>query len=88
MQANDPNRRLIDECRHDHITAQAASTARLEALKSEVAVLKIQVSTFERELLERVQRLEFIPIKMIVYALTGGILSTVLAAILAKVLIK
>ena len=88
MHDDDLTRRLIDDLRRDCNAAQSTNIANLEIIKSKVAVVEIQIATFEKALLERVQRLEFIPVKMIVYALAGGALSTVLAALLAKVIMK
>lgn len=81
-------RRLVDDLRRELSVTQTANMAVMEATKRELAVLQGQIVTFEKALLERVQRLEFIPVKLIAYALAGGTLTTVLGAILSKVILK
>lgn len=85
---DDQSRQLIDELRREINTAQFANMVIMEATKRELAVLQGQIMTFEKALLERVQRLEFIPVKLIAYALAGGTLTTVLGAVLSKIIIK
>lgn len=88
MHDDDSNRRLVDDLRRELAIIQITNVAVMESNKSEISVLKLQISNFEKALLERVQRLEFVPVKLIAYALAGGTLTTVLGAILAKVVIK
>ena len=70
-------RSAIDELRQELAKAQMSA-----------AVMAKQIEEFEKALLERVQRLEFLPVKLIAYALAGGTLTTVLGAILSKVIMK
>ena len=82
------NRKLIDELRQEVSKSQVASTAVLEETRREIAVIKVQVIAFEKALLERVQKLEFLPVKLIAYGLAAGTLTTVLGAVLQKVFLK
>jgi len=87
-QDDEHTRRLLDDLRRENMSSQTASIIAMEVVKSEVAILKIQILAFEKALLERVQKLEFIPVKLIAYALAGGTLTTVFGAVIAKVIIK
>ena len=71
------SRKAIDDLRQE-----------LSILKTASAVMDKQIQEFEKALIERVQRLEFLPVKLIAYALAGGTLTTVLGAILSKVIMK
>lgn len=53
-----------------------------------IAVLKSEFNGIKEDIEKLVTRVEFAPIKIIVYSLCGCILSSVLAAILAKIIIK
>jgi hypothetical protein len=88
MPDEDSNRRLIDDLRKELSTMQAANVALIEVIRRDLAISQSQILNFEKALVERVQRLEFIPVKMIAYALAGGTLTTVLGAILSKVILK
>jgi hypothetical protein len=88
MPDEDSNRRLIDDLRKELSTIQAANVALIEVIRRDLAISQSQILNFEKALVERVQRLEFIPVKMIAYALAGGTLTTVLGAILSKVILK
>ena len=78
----------LDDLRQEGVKTQTANIALIEATRREIAVLQGQIATFEKALLTRVERLEFIPVKLIAYALAGGTLTTVLGAILSKVILK
>jgi hypothetical protein len=82
------NRRLIDDLRKELTAMQIANVAVLEVIRRDLAISQMQIIAFEKALLDRVQKLEFIPVKIIAYALAGGALTTVLGAVLSKVIIK
>jgi hypothetical protein len=58
--------------------------------KSDLNVVRLQeqVSQMQRTITELITRAEFAPVKMIAYGLATAVGSTVLMAILAKVIIK
>lgn len=60
----------------------------LSKIQTSIAVMETQIKKFEEGLIERVQRLEFTPVKLIAYGLAGGVLTTVLGAILKQVIMK
>ena len=80
--------RLIDDLRQEFVKTQTANIAMIESTRREIAILQGQIINFEKALINRVERLEFIPVKLIAYALAGGTLTTVLGAILSKVILK
>jgi hypothetical protein len=84
----DQNRKLIDDLRRELTAMQIANVAVLEVIRRDLAISQMQIIAFEKALMERVQKLEFIPVKIIAYALAGGTLTTVLGAVLSKVILK
>ena len=80
--------RLIDDLRQEFVKTQTANIAMIESTRREIAILQEQIINFEKALINRVDRHEFIPVKLIAYALAGGTLTTVLGAILSKVILK
>ena len=87
-QENDTLRRLIDDMRQEANKAQTLNVAMIEVARRDIAVLQGQIIVFEKALISRVERLEFIPVKLIAYALAGGTLTTVMGAVLSKVILK
>lgn len=57
---------------------------------NQVAIVRLQeqLSSLQKDVSELVTRAEFAPVKMIVYGLATAVMSSVLMAILAKVIIK
>lgn len=53
-----------------------------------VVVLQEQVSTLQKTVSELVTKAEFAPVKMIAYGLATAVMSSVLMALLAKVIMK
>lgn len=60
----------------------------LRKLGENVVRLQEQVATLQATVKDLVTRVEFTPVKLIAYGLAGTILSSVLMAILSKVLMK
>lgn len=60
----------------------------IRELSNNVVRLQEQVSTLQTAVKDLVTRVEFTPVKLIAYGLAGTILSSVLMAILSKVLMK
>ena len=56
--------------------------------ETEIALLKQSVDSLKTVVTTLVTRLEFAPIKLVVYCLCGCILTAVIGAIISKVLIK
>jgi len=57
-------------------------------LRSDVVRLQVQVQNLENVVKELVTKAEFAPVKLIAYGLATAVMSSVLMAILAKVIIK
>ena len=85
---DDDSRKIIDEMRRDANTGQAAMMALIEAQRRDVIVLQQENSTLKSQILAKVEKLEFWPVKMLVYAMATGTLTTVLGALIAKVIVK
>ena len=81
-------RNRTDELRRDMAVIHVTDAAIIEAMRRDMVVLQTQVLAFEKALINRVERLEFIPVKLIAYALAGGTLTTVMGAVLSKVILK
>lgn len=60
----------------------------IRELSNNVVRLQEQVATLQTSVKDLVTRVEFTPVKLIAYGLAGTILSSVLMAILSKVLMK
>ncbi|MGL4457917.1 MAG: hypothetical protein ACRCUB_05895 [Plesiomonas shigelloides] len=60
----------------------------IQDLSTNVALLQEQVKNLQATVKELVTRVEFTPVKLIAFGLAGTILSSVLMAILARVIIK
>lgn len=60
----------------------------IRELSNNVVRLQEQVATLQAAVKDLVTRVEFTPVKLIAYGLAGTILSSVLMAILSKVLMK
>lgn len=60
----------------------------IRELSNHVVRLQEQVATLQVAVKDLVTRVEFTPVKLIAYGLAGTILSSVLMAILSKVLMK
>ena len=60
----------------------------IRELSTNVVRLQEQVATLQTAVKDLVTRVEFTPVKLIAYGLAGTILSSVLMAILSKVLMK
>lgn len=60
----------------------------IRELSNHVVRLQEQVATLQASVKDLVTRVEFTPVKLIAYGLAGTILSSVLMAILSKVLMK
>lgn len=60
----------------------------LRKLSENVIRLQEQVSTMQSTIKDLVTRAEFTPVKMIAYGLATAVMSSVMMAILAKVVIK
>ncbi|WP_288078518.1 hypothetical protein [Pseudomonas sp.] len=60
----------------------------IRELSNNVVRLQEQVATLQTAVKDLVTRVEFTPVKLIAYGLAGTILSSVLMAILSKVLMK
>ncbi|MND16996.1 hypothetical protein D3C76_388850 [compost metagenome] len=60
----------------------------LRKLSENVIRLQEQVSTMQNTIKDLVTRAEFTPVKMIAYGLATAVMSSVMMAILAKVVIK
>lgn len=60
----------------------------IQELSTNVALLQEQVKNLQATVKELVTRVEFTPVKLIAFGLAGTILSSVLMAILARVIIK
>lgn len=60
----------------------------LRKLGENVVRLQEQVATLQATVKDLVTRVEFTPVKIIAYGLAGTILSSVLMAIMSKVLMK
>lgn len=60
----------------------------ISELSGDIIRLQEQVSTLQTTVKALVTQIEFAPVKLIAYGLAGTILSSVLLAILAKVIIK
>lgn len=60
----------------------------LRKLSENVIRLQEQVSTLQNTVKDLVTRAEFTPVKMIAYGLATAVMSSVIMAILAKVVIK
>lgn len=60
----------------------------IRELSNHVVRLQEQVATLQAAVKDLVTRVEFTPVKLIAYGLAGTILSSVLMAILSKVLMK
>lgn len=58
-----------------------------DEMLTDIATIKSEVHSIKTTMATLVTRVEFTPIKLIVYGMTGSILSGVLGALLAKVLI-
>ena len=80
--------RRHDDLRQDLAKERALDTAIIETMRRDMVVLQTQILAFEKALINRVERLEFIPVKLIAYALAGGTLTTVMGAVLSKVILK
>ena len=60
----------------------------IRELSNNVVRLQEQVATLQTAVKDLVTRVEFTPVKLIAYGLAGTILSSVLMAIVSKVLMK
>ena len=60
----------------------------IRELSNDIIRLQEQVSTLQSTVKLLVTQLEFAPVKLIAYGLAGAVLSSVLLAILAKVIMK
>ena len=60
----------------------------VDTTSANVIRLQEQVSTIQKKLDELVTKAEFYPVRMIAYGLATAVLSSVLMAVLAKVVIK
>ncbi len=60
----------------------------LRKLSENVIRLQEQVATLREDVKDAVTRAEFTPVKMIAYGLATAVLSSVIMAVLAKVVIK
>ena len=58
----------------------------VHTLTADIAVLQSQMRDLRDQVGDLVTRLEFVPIKLLVYGLSGTLLSGVVAALLAQVL--
>lgn len=63
-------------------------TRKITELNLNVVRLQEKVSTLESLVKERITREEFTPVKLIAYGLATAVLSSVMMAVLAKVIIK
>lgn len=63
-------------------------TRKITELNMNVVRLQEKVSTLESLVKERITREEFTPVKLIAYGLATAVLSSVMMAVLAKVIIK
>lgn len=61
---------------------------KITELNLNVVRLQEKVSTLENLVKERITRDEFTPVKLIAYGLATAVLSSVIMAVLAKVIIK
>ena len=61
---------------------------KITELNLNVVRLQEKVSTLENLVKERITREEFTPVKLIAYGLATAVLSSVMMAVLAKVIIK
>uniref|UniRef100_A0AAU6W1P4 Uncharacterized protein n=1 Tax=Pseudomonas phage Touem01 TaxID=3138548 RepID=A0AAU6W1P4_9VIRU len=60
----------------------------VQATDRNVIRLQEQVSSMQRQIVELVSRAEFAPVKLIAYGLATAVGSSVIMAIIAKVIIK
>jgi len=58
----------------------------VHTLTADIAVLQSQMRDLRDQVGDLVTRLEFVPVKLLVYGLSGTLLSGVIAALLAQVL--
>lgn len=72
----------IDQQDFNHLEQKVVSTS------ENVVRLQEQVRTLERLVTDLVSKAEFAPVKLIAYGLATAVLSSVIMAILAKVIIK
>ncbi len=66
----------------------AEDVRKITELNMNVVRLQEKVSTLEQLVKERITRDEFTPVKLIAYGLATAVLSSVIMAVLAKVIIK
>ena len=85
---DDDSRKVIDDLRRDANTAQAAMMVLMEAQRRDVVILQQENTTLKSQILAKVEKLEFWPVKMLVYAMALGTLTTVLGALISKVIMK
>lgn len=72
----------------DDYKDRRARDKEIHEIDKSVSLLSLQIQKMEADLKEFITRAEFMPVKMIAYGVATAILSSVMMAILTKVIIK